>query len=92
MLAMQMAPDKHSSTEESRHLGQAKNGRAAEPQPRAAAHSGDAAAAESIMAQLRLAASSLEGGRQRVAGSVLGTSHNLPTRTLAQQVGWHFGE
>ncbi|KAK9799724.1 hypothetical protein WJX73_004547 [Symbiochloris irregularis] len=40
---------------------------------------------EAIMAQLRLAAGGLQGLRQQVAGSVLGPSHNLPTRTLAQQ-------
>ena len=58
-------------------------------QSKAAVASGADVAAlpDAIMAQLRLAAGNLEGTRQRVASSVLGPSHNLPTRSLAQQVG-----
>lgn len=46
----------------------------------------NSADAEAMMAQLRLAAGGLAGARQQAAASVLGPSHNLPTRTLAQQV------
>ena len=80
---LKLAPSEDSPPKENLRPGQEVR------QSKAVAGSGadSTALPDAIMGQLRLAAANLEGTRQRMASSVLGPSHNLPTRTLAQQVG-----